>query len=319
MELSTSTTTDASPSAKRRIPWRIIYDRSLPYLLIAPTFILVLMFTILPATRTVVDSMYEPGRNRRDPAEYVGIQNYEDLFDESHFIGQDFVKILGNTLKFTIATVIFSLPLALLMALLLNRQVFGRAFWRFSIFYPSLLPLIGAASIWAFLFANTTGLLNAILRSFGLDGVNWLGDPDVVLTSVIVVNIWKQAGYYMIFYLAGIQGIPKDIYESAELAGASMWQQFYFLTLPLLRRTTLFILVIAFIFGFQTVEQLAVLNQGNPANRANLLLYYIFQSIGSRRSQGYINAMTVVLVVILLAFTLTNFYFFERGEEDDQS
>lgn len=297
--------------------WKAIYTRSLPYLLIAPTLILVMMFTVLPATRTVIDSLYEPGRARTDPSEYVGLQNYKDLFDESHFIGQDFVKILGNTVLFTVATIIISMPLALLMALLLNRRVVGRAFWRFSIFYPSLLPLIGAASIWAFLFANTTGLINTVLRSFGLDGVNWLGDPDVVLLSVIVVNVWKQTGYYMIFYLAGLQGIPTDLYESAELAGATMWQQFYYLTLPLLRRTTLFILVIASIFGFQTVEQLAVLNQGNPANRANLVLYYIFQNIGSRRSLGYVNAMTVVLVLILLAFTLANFLLFERRADDD--
>jgi sn-glycerol 3-phosphate transport system permease protein len=190
--------------------------------------------------------------------------------------------------------------------------------WRFSIFYPSLLPLIGAASIWAFLYSNEVGLINAVLSGLNLPTVNWLGNPDVVLWSVIVVNIWKQVGYFMIFYLAGLQGIPPDIYEAAELDGANNAQKLFTITLPLLRRTTLFVSTVAFIFAFQTVEQLQVLNFGQPANRANLILYFIFQSIGERRNQGYINAMTVILVAILLVFTVTNFYISERGGRENE-
>jgi sn-glycerol 3-phosphate transport system permease protein len=223
------------------------------------------------------------------------------------------MQVLENTLVFTLVTVVVGLPLALLMALLLNRSIRGLGFWRFSIFYPSLLPLIGAASFWAFLYSNEVGLINTVLRNFDLPTVNWLGDPNRVLWSVIVVNIWKQVGYFMIFYLAGIQGIPKDIYEAAELDGASTIQQLVSITLPLLRRTTLFVSTIAFVFAFQTVEQLQVLNMGNPADRTNMMLYFIFQSIGERRNQGYINAMTVILVGILLIFTVSNFYLSERG------
>ena len=132
----------------------------------------------------------------------------------------------------------------------------------------------------------------------------------------LFVNIWKQAGFYMIFYLAALQGIPKDFYEASELDGANYFQQFLYLTLPLLRRTTLFILVVSSTYAFQTVEQLQALNQGNPADRGNLLLYFIFQNLGSRDSIGYINAMTVVLVAILLIFTGANFFLFERGKDD---
>lgn len=176
--------------------------------------------------------------------------------------------------------------------------------------------MLGAASIWAFLYSDSIGLYNTILRAFGLPTVNWLGDPNAVLPSVIIVNIWKQSGYFMIFYLAGLQGIPRDIYEAADLDGAGEWQKFRYLTLPLLNRTTLFVLTIAFTFGFQTVEQLQALNQGNPADRGNLLLYFIFQNIGERRNWGYINAMTVVLVGMLLLFTCLNFFLFERKAND---
>jgi sn-glycerol 3-phosphate transport system permease protein len=297
-------------------PRRSLWQLAFPYLLVAPTLAFVLLFTIYPATRTLIDSTLSPGRRASDPAEFVGLENFQSLFDPAHHIGSRFTRVLGNTLIFAAATVVISLPLALLFALLLNRKLRGMGFLRFSIFYPALLPIIGAASIWAFLYSDTIGLYNTILESFGLPSINWLGDPTRVLSSVIIMNIWQQSGYQMIFFLAGLQGIPRDIYEAADLDGANTWQQLRYLTLPLLRRTTLFVSVIMFTFAFQTVEQLQALNQGNPADRGNLLLYFIFQNIGERRNWGYVNAMTVVLVSIILIFTLSNFLFFERGSDE---
>ncbi|MCB9451059.1 MAG: sugar ABC transporter permease [Anaerolineaceae bacterium] len=294
--------------------WR---QRLFPYLLVMPTLVFVILFTLLPAMRTVVDSTMEPGRRASDPFTFVGLDNYTDLFNPSHYLGSRFTRILGNTLIFSAVTLAVSIPLALIFAMLLNRPIRLMGIWRFSLFYPSLLPLIGAASIWAFLYSDSIGLFNTILHSLGLPTVNWLGDPNTVLGSVIVMNIWKQTGYYMIFFLAGLQSIPRDIYEAAALDGASFMQQFFSLTLPLLRRTTLFVMVVSTIFAFQTVEQLQALNMGNPADRGNLLLYFIFQNIGERRNWGYINAMTVILVAILLVFTISNFIFFEKGQEDE--
>lgn len=289
--------------------------RLFPYLLVAPTLFFVFLFTLWPAAQTLTQSLYtrEP---RSDEVVFVGTQNYVDLFNEAHVIGSQFPKILGNTLIFALATVVFALPVALGLAMLLNRRIQALGLWRFSVFYPALLPLIGAASIWAFLYADTIGLINTVLRSFGLQGVNWLGDPNIVLLSVIIVNIWIQSGYYMLFYLGGLQGISKDIYEAGALDGASGVQTFFYLTLPLLRRTTLFILVIMFTFAFQTVEQLQVLGQGNPNNRANLLLYYIFQNRSEDLNFGHVYAMTVILTVIVLVFTVSNFVYFERGREE---
>lgn len=289
----------------------------LPYLLIAPTLILVVLFTIYPAVGSVVSSLYRPPRSVRDPLIFVGFQNYLDLFDPTHYIGSTFLQVMGNTIIFALATVIVSVPLALGFALLLNRRIKRIGFYRFSLFYPALLPLIGAASIWAFLFADPIGLVNTILRSFGMRGQNWIGDPNLALFTVTAVNIWKQAGFYMIFYLAGLQNIPRDLYEAAELDGAGERQKLLYLTIPLLRRTTLFILIVSFTFGFQTVEHLQALGQGGPGDRSNLLLYFIFQSIGERRNWGYINAMTVVLVLVLMIFTVTNFLYFERRRDED--
>ncbi len=290
-----------------------------PYLLIAPTLILVLMFNVVPAINTVRDSLYKPARGLSaagKPPEFVGAQNFRDLFDQSHYLGARFQRTFRNTIVFALATVIIGVPLGLLLALLLNQKQPLLGLWRFAVFYPSLLPLIGAASIWSFVFSDSIGLANAVLKSLGHPGLNWLGDRNLVLFSVIVVNIWKQAGYFMIFFLAGLQNIPRDIYESASLDGADAAQQFVSLTLPLLRRTFLFVIVVAFIFAFQTVEQLQALGEGGPNDSANLLLYLIFQNISERRNWGYVNAMTIVLIGVVLTFTLSNFLIFERDESE---
>ena len=277
------------------------------------------MFNVAPAIRTVNDSLYKPARGLNSagkPPEFVGLQNFHDLFDDSHYMGTRFTRTFRNTIVFALATVGIGVPLGLLLAILLNREQPLLGLWRFAVFYPSLLPLIGAASIWSFIFSDSIGLANAILKSVGHPGLNWLGDRNLVLASVVIVNIWKQAGYFMIFFLAGLQNIPRDLYEAAALDGAGGLQQFAFLTLPLLRRTLLFVIVISFTFAFQTVEQLQALGEGGPADSANLLLYLIFQNISERRNWGYVNAMTIILIGVVLTFTLSNFLLFERNESD---
>jgi sn-glycerol 3-phosphate transport system permease protein len=294
-----------------------------PYFLIAPTLILVSIFTLWPTAMSVHDSLYRPPLTVRQSEKYVGLQNYIDLFDSKNStrpdISSNFPNIFVNTLIFTAATTFLSVPLAFVFALLLNRRLRGMGIWRFSLFYPSLLPLLGAASIWSFLYADNIGLINTVLKSLGLSPVKWLGLPDKTLLSIIIVIVWKLSGYFMIFYLAGLQSIPRDIYESAELEGANLWQQTRYLTLPLLQRTTLFVMVIAFTFSFQMVEQLQALGQGGPNESSNLILYYIFQKLPEPRNWGYVNAMSVILLLMLMAFTITNFYVFEwRRARDDR-
>jgi len=300
-----------------------IWQALLPYLLILPTFGLVLIFTILPTGQAVVSSLYRPPLTVRQQQQFVGFQNYIDLFDAAHTtrpdISSTFPMVLGNTLVFTFALVAVSVPLSFGLALLVNRHIRWLGLWRFSLFYPALLPLLGAASIWSFLYADNIGLINVVLRSLGGTPVKWIGATGMTLVSVIIVVIWKQAGYFMIFYLAGLQGIPREIYEAAQLEGANGWQQTRYITLPLLQRTTLFVVVIASTYGFQMVEQLQALGMGGPSDSSNLVLYYIFQKFSEPRNWGYVNAMTVVLLLILMIFTVSNFYFFERRRlRDDQ-
>jgi len=286
-----------------------LYARALPYLLIAPTFVIVFLFTLKPTVSAVVDSTFRPARLPQDSPSFVGLENYLALFDPAHHIGARFGGILLNTLLFGFGTVLITTPLALTFAVLINRRLPLRGLWRFGFVYPSLLPVIGAASIWAFIYADQVGLAAAI---FGAGNPNWLGSPSLALLSVMVVHIWSQTGYTMLLYLAGMQNIPRDLYEAAALDGAGDVQQLVYITVPLLQRTTLFVLTIAFTFAFQTVDQLQALTEGGPGDRSNLLLYFIYQNIGERRNWGYINAMTVILGAIVLVFTLSNFLLFDR-------
>ncbi len=303
--------TAASQTMSRKSLWTLVF----PYLLVAPTLILVFVFTLWPTGQSIVGSLYRAPLTVQQQPKFVGLQNYVDLFDSSQTTRPDisatFPKILLNTIVFTLATVVVSVPLAFGCALLLNRKLRWLGVWRFSLFYPALLPLIGAASIWSFIYADNIGLANVVLESFGGQGVKWIGLPNMTLISVIIVIIWKQTGYFMIFYLAGLQNIPRDIYEAAELEGANTWQTIRYITVPLLQRTTLFVLVIAFTYGFQMVEQLQALGQGGPNDASNMLLYFIFQKFAEPRNLGYINAITVILLLILMVFTVANFYFFE--------
>jgi len=205
-----------------------------------------------------------------------------------------------------------SMAMAFVLALLLNRKMRAIGLYRFAFFYPVLMPMIGAASIFAFIFSNNVGLANTVLRSFGLPSVQWIGDQNITLISVMLVTIWKQTGFYMILYLAGLQNLPQDVFEAADLDGASLWVKIRRITIPLLSSSTLFIFTSGVTNAFQAAEQLFPPGEGQPNDRSNLLLYFIFQRYNDPVNLGYVNAITVVLLALLLTFTVINFVVLER-------
>ncbi len=288
--------------------WRAI----MPYVLILPTFAFIFAFTLWPAGSAVVQSLYKPGVTAKIPTKFVGLGNYADLFDPSREVGQAFPLILGNTILYVAVTVGISIVIAFALALLLNRKMQAVGLYRFAFFYPVLMPMIGAASVFAFIFADNIGLANTVLRSFGLAGVHWIGDANMTIISIMLVAIWKQVGFSMIIYLAGLQNLPQDVYEAADLDGANWWQKIRSITLPLLSGTTVFILTSGVANAFQTVDQLYALGEGQPNERSNLLLYYIFQKYLEPANRGYVNAITVILLIMLLIFTGVNFLILER-------
>ena len=286
----------------------------LPYLLITPTMIFVAVFTAWPTLLAIYQSFFQQRLNIarfREPT-FIGMENYIMLFSDERFL-----RVLTNTFRYVLLTVPISVLLAFLFALLLNRKIRGVGLARLGFFYPTILPLVSAATIWMFFFTPDYGLLNSTLKSLGYSGPeNWTGNPDLALLSIMLVIIWKNAGFYMIFYLAGLQSLPTDVFEAAAIDGASGWQMLWRIAFPLLRRTTLFITTIAFIGAFREVDHIFVLTQGGPSRASSVLLYHLWQVRFENQDVGQASAITVVLVVLLLMFTVSNFLQSERGEAD---
>jgi sn-glycerol 3-phosphate transport system permease protein len=206
----------------------------LPYLLILPTVVFVILFTVWPTILAFYQSFFLQRLNVarfREPT-FIGIENYVDLFTDPRFL-----RVLSNTLLYVLGTVPISIVLAFLFALLVNRKLRGIGLARLFLFYPTVLPLVSAATVWMFFFTPDYGLLNSALRLLGYSGPeNWTGNPDLALLAVAIVAVWKNAGYYMIFYLAGLQSLPTDVFEAAALDGANWWQQLWRIAFPLYRR-----------------------------------------------------------------------------------
>ena len=285
----------------------------LPYLLILPTFVFVALFTIWPMLLASYQSLFLQRLNiaRFRTPTFIGIQNYADLFGDDRFH-----QVMVNTLLYVLGTVPVSVVLGFLFALLVNRALRGIGLARLFFFYPTILPLVSAATIWMFFFTPDYGIFNTALRAIGYTGPqNWTSNPSLALLSVMIVTVWKNAGYYMIFYLAGLQGLPQDVFEAAALDGASGWQMLWRITFPLLRRTTLFVTTIAFISAFQTVDHIFVLTQGGPAGASSVLLYYLWEMRFEFLNVGAASALTVVLILVLLVFTLSNFLISEQRED----
>lgn len=284
----------------------------LPYLLILPTAIFVGLFTAWPVLLSIYQSFFLQRMNIarfREPT-FVGLSNYGNLFTDPYFI-----QVISNTLFYIIGSVPISILLGFLFALLVNRKVRGIGFSRLAFFHPMVLPMVSAATIWLFFFTPNYGLFNTALRFLGYSGAeNWTGNPNLALLSVIIVAIWKNSGYYMIFYLAGLQNLPSDVYEAAALDGAGYWQTLWKITFPLLRRTTLFITIIAFIDAFRTVDHIFVLTSGGPSRASTVLLFELWVQRFEYQDIGTSAAITVIFVVVLLAFTVTNFLTSERKE-----
>ncbi len=288
---------------KKRPAW-------LPYLLISPTLVIVLVFTAWPTLNAIYTSFFRQYLNIakfRTPT-FIGLANYKELLTSS-----DFHEVLRNTFIYVLGTVPASILLAFLFALLVNRAVKGIGLARLAFFYPTILPMVSAATLWMFFFTPDYGLFNTFLEALGYHGPqNWLGNPHLALLAVMIVAVWKNAGYLMIFYLAGLQNLPQDVFEAAALDGASWWVQLWRIAFPLLRRTTLFVSTIAIIDAFQVVDHIFVLTQGGPSQASSVLLYYLWQVRFEDQNVGLASAITVILILLLLSITVTNFVLSER-------
>lgn len=280
--------------------------------LLAPSLLFLALFTYWPVVQVLWQALHNQ-QKVGGPQVFVGLDNFLKLFAD-----QAFRKALANNLVYAAGTVIPSLVLALGFAMALARSSRVNALIRSLFFLPVLIPLVAAASIFLFIFLPNAGLLDYHLAKLALSGPNWLGDPDIALYSIMGLTIWKNAGYYMLFFLAGLQAVPADAYEAAILDGAGPWQRLRYVTLPYLKPTIGFVLVIGLINVVTQVDHVFVLTKGGPSDSTNLLLFYVYQQAVESYDAGRAAAGTLVMLALLLAISASSLRTLERsfGERD---
>ena len=276
------------------------------WLLLLPAAVLLVAFTHYPVAATVYASLFSNPKAGRAGV-WVGLENYQVMVEDPVFW-----QALGNNLWFAVGTIPVSVALALLMAVWVNGRLAGRGLLRLAFFTPTVLPMIAVANIWLFFYTPGYGLLEQITGLLGLPSHNWLGSRETALGCLVVVTVWKEAGFFMIFYLAALQSLSPSLGEAASLMGASRWYFFRRVTFPLLMPTTLFVLVNAVINSFRLVDHIVVMTKGGPDNTTALLLYYIYDVGFKFWDQAYAAALTLVLLVILAAVALGQFLLLDR-------
>ena len=276
------------------------------WLLLLPAAVLLAAFTHYPAVATLWHSFFSTPKGPR-PAVWVGLDNYQGMVEDPVFW-----QVLANNLWFALGTIPVSIALSLLMAVWVNGRLAGRGFLRLAFFTPTVLPMIAVANIWLFFFTPTYGLLEQVTGFLGLPSHNWLGSQSTALGCLIVVSIWKEAGFFMIFYLAALQAIPPSLSEAAAIEGAGRWYYFRRVVFPLLMPTTLFVLINAVINSFRLVDHLVVMTKGGPDNASSLLLYYIYEVGFKFWDSAYASTLTVVLLAILATAAVAQFLFLEK-------
>ena len=276
------------------------------WLMLLPALALLALFTHYPAVANLWHSFYSTPKAAR-PAVFVGLDNYRTLVDDPIFW-----QSLTNNLWYAAGTIPLSIVIALAMALWVNGRLAGRGWLRLAYFTPTVLPMIAVANIWLFFFTPEYGLLEQVTRSFGLSTHNWLGSNSTALAALMVVTVWKEAGFFMIFYLAALQSMSPYLAEAAAIEGASRWHFFRRVTLPLLMPTTLFVLVNAVINAFRLVDHVVVMTRGGPDNATSLLLFYVFETGFRYWDSSYEATLTMVLLVILASTALLQFFVLDR-------
>jgi ABC-type sugar transport system permease subunit len=272
------------------------------WLFLLPNFIGFLVFTVFAIGFSLWISMHR--WDLFSSPTFTGLSNFVRLLTDD----RDFKRALLNTLYFAVGIVPLGTAASLCLALLANRGLKGMTFFRTVMYLPSVSSTIAVGIVWIWLLDPQFGVVNYALRSIGLASPpNWLGSVLWAKPALILMHIWQYAGYYMIIFLAGLQGVPEQLYEAAVLDGASSWQKFWRITLPLLSPTTFFVIVMKMIGVFNIFEQPFIMTGGGPSGSTETIVYYIYSNAFEWFNMGYASAVAWVLFILVFGVTLIQF------------
>jgi len=231
--------------------------------------------------------------------DFVGINNYVGLFTDDQFITS-----LLNTLWFAVLTVPTGVILALLLAVLFNRQIRGISIFRTFVFIPVITSMVAVSLVWSMLYEDNAGLLNTLLGYVGLGPVHWLTDTNIAMISIAIMSVWKGLGYNMTIFLAGLQGVPGELYEAATIDGATARQKFMKITVPMIAPTTYFVTLMALIGSLQVFDQVWIMTQGGPVDATKTVAMYLYQYGFQFYKMGYACAAAYVLFILVFIVSL---------------
>ena len=286
---------------KKKLSGRKRDERVAAYIFVAPAVILLIAFLVVPMIYTVYFSGFKYQIMRPDAMKFIGFENYQKLFSDKNFW-----LALKNTVYFTVIVVPCQCVLALALALLVTKKFRGVAVFRTMYFAPQLTSMVVISVLWSVLYnANpNTGLINSILVSLGMSPIKFLSDASTAMNSIIFMSAWQGAGYQMMIFLAGLQGIPRDQYEAASVDGATKFKQFLYITIPGLKGTIKYVIMITMIQAMKLFTQPYIMTQGGPKNSTKTLVYYIYTQGFQKGNFGYACSIAAVFFVIVVCMSM---------------
>ena len=286
---------------KKKLSGRKRDERVAAYIFVAPAVILLIAFLVVPMIYTVYFSGFKYQIMRPDAMKFIGFENYQKLFSDKNFW-----LALKNTVYFTVIVVPCQCVLALALALLVSKKFRGVAVFRTMYFAPQLTSMVVISVLWSVLYnANpNTGLINSILVSLGMSPIKFLSDASTAMNSIIFMSAWQGAGYQMMIFLAGLQGIPRDQYEAASVDGATKFKQFLYITIPGLKGTIKYVTMITMIQAMKLFTQPYIMTQGGPKNSTKTLVYYIYTQGFQKGNFGYACSIAAVFFVIVVCMSM---------------
>lgn len=283
------------------------------WLFLLPTVVGLMILNIIPIFQTIYQSFFKTGAFGKGNV-FVGLDNYQKMFADKAVW-----QALFNTFKYTIVEVPLSIVIALILAVLLNRNIRGRTIYRTIYFLPMVAAPAAVAMVWRWLYNSEFGLLNHLLNSMGLKSVNWISNPNITFISIAIVGVWSVIGYNMVLFLAGLQEIPKDYYEAAEIDGANSIRQFFSITIPLISPTMFFVSVTRIIGAMQVFDSIyMMLDISNPAfSKTQSLVYLFYKYSFIESNRGYGSTIVMLLLAVILIITVIQLRLQKRWVEYD--
>lgn len=277
-----------------------------------PSLLFLGCFTMLPIGKSIINSFQKINLGKKT-FKWVGLTNYQKVFNDPVFH-----KVLQNTFLFSLVVIPLSMLLGFIVASLVKRNFKGVGFARALIYYPNIAPTIGFATVWTFLLTPDVGFISQVSKWMGIPAIDYLNNPNYAIYTIMLVYLWREVGFVMIFYTSGLQNISPEYYEAATLDGASAWMVLRKITLPLVKPTTVFVLTFTMANSFKMVDLIVTMTtKGGPNNATNVLMYHIYQTAFSYWDIGKASVMTVIMLLFMLLVSGVQFVTMDRHTHYD--